>query len=361
MSSSNSVLQSTYPWTKAPLIASAPMLNIALPPLAISVSEAGGLGFLAGGLDVSNLERNLEETARLVRESKNAEIRNFHAETGILPAGVGFINWGADLEIAVTAIGKYRPCAVWFFAPRSQPNDLRAWVERVRAATDGRTKIWVQVGTVIEAMDVVEALRPDVLVIQGSDAGGHGLARSASVITLVPEVRDALHVNHATKDALPVILAAGGVVDGRGMAASLALGSSGVVMGTRFLASSEATVARGYQAEVLRASDGGRNTVRSTVYDRVRGIGGWPDRYDGRGVINESYVDAVEKGMDEEENRRLYQEEMKKGDDGWGPAGRMTTYAGTGVGLIKEALPVATILERVRCEANGIIKNLAGI
>jgi len=337
------------------------MLNIALPPLAISVSEAGGLGFLAGGFDISNLERNLEETVQLVRESKNAKIRNFHAETGILPAGVGFINWGADLEIAVAVVEKYKPCAVWFFAPRSQPDDLRTWAERVRAATDGRTTIWVQVGTVIEAVDVVEALRPDVLVVQGSDAGGHGLARSASIITLVPEVRDAMHVNHATTNGLPAIFAAGGIVDGRGMAASLSLGSSGVVMGTRFLASSEATVAPGYQAEVLRVSDGGRSTVRSTVYDRVRGIGGWPERYDGRGVINESYVDSVERGMDDEENRRLYQEEMKKGDDGWGPKGRMTTYAGTGVGLIKEALPVATILEHVRCEATNIIRNLAGI
>lgn len=337
------------------------MLNIAMPPLAVSVSEAGGIGFLAAGFDVSNLERNLEETARLVRESQNPQVRDFHDQTGFLPTGVGFINWGADLEVSVAAIGKYKPCAVWFFAPRSQPDDLRAWVERARAVTDGRTKIWVQVGLVGEAVDVVEALWPDVLVVQGSDAGGHGLARSASVLTSVPEVRDALRANPDLRGNLPVILAAGGIIDGRGMAASLALGSSGVVMGTRFLASSEATVARGYQKEVLRASDGGRNTVRSTVYDRVRGIDGWPDRYDGRGVINESYVDAVEKGMDDEENRRLYQEEMKKGNDGWGPTGRMTTYAGTGVGLVREALPVATILEHVRSEANDIIKNLAGV
>lgn len=356
------IFQSSYPWTKAPLIASAPMLNIAMPRLAVSVSEAGGLGFLAAGFDVSNLSQNLEESTRLVLGSKNPHVQQSFAKGGILPIGVGFINWGADLRKSMAALQDHRPCAVWFFAPRSQPDDLLPWVENVRAVTHGLTKVWVQVGTVAEAVAVAETLRPDVLVVQGSDAGGHGLARSASVLTLVPEVRDALqvgHANQASRDGLPAILAAGGIVDGRGMAASLALGSSGAVMGTRFLASQEATVAQGYQAEVLRAFDGGRSTVRSTVYDRVRDIGGWPDRYDGRGVINESYIDAVERGLGDEENKRLYQEELKKGDSGWGPTGRLTTYAGTGVGLVKETLSAATIVERVRSEANEIIHNLA--
>ena len=357
------IFQSVYPWTKAPLIASAPMLNIAMPRLAVSVSEAGGLGFLAAGFDVSNLSHNLEETTRLVSGSKNPHVQQSFAKRGILPIGVGFINWGADLRESMAALQDHRPCAVWLFAPRSQPDDLLPWVENVRAVTHGQTKVWVQVGTVAEAVAVAETLRPDVLVVQGSDAGGHGLARSASVLTLVPEVRDALHglANQASnsRDSLPAIIAAGGIVDGRGMAASLALGSSGAAMGTRFLASQEATVAQGYQAEVLRASDGGRNTVRSTVYDRVRNIGGWPDRYDGRGVINESYIDAVERGLGDEENRQLYQEELKKGDSGWGPTGRLTTYAGTGVGLVRETLSAEAIVERVRGEANDIIHNLA--
>ena len=177
-------------------------------------------------------------------------------------------------------------------------------------------------------------------------------------MTLVPEVRDALREDAGAGS--PAILAAGGIVDGRGVAAALALGAAGVVMGTRFLASSETPVARGYQAEVLRASDGGPNTVRSTVYDRVRGILGWPERYDGRGVINESYVDSVERGLSDEENRWLYDEETKKGDAGWGPTGRMTTYAGTGVGLVKETLPASAIVESARNEAEHVIRNMVG-
>lgn len=352
-----SIFTTSYPWTKAPLVANAPMLNIAQPPLAHCVSEAGGLGFIAAGLDVSSLEDKLKTAQKLAEGSGETSIQQHYAKTRVLPVGVGFINWGADLETSIAAFEKYTPCAAWLFAPREIPGDLKPWVERVRAATSGKTQIWVQVGTVTEAVEVVRAFAPEVLVVQGADAGGHGLAQSASVVTLVPEVRDALTEQFGTGKG-PVIVAAGGITDGRGVAASLALGASGAVMGTRFLASEEATVARGYQAEILRASDGGCSTVRSTVYDRVRGIRGWPERYNGRGVINQSYVDAVENGLSDEDNTRLYNEEIKKGDDGWGPEGRMTTYAGTGVGLVRETLPAGVIIDNARNEAELVMKSM---
>lgn len=354
----NLALQLDYPWAKKPLVASAPMLNIASAPLAVSVSAAGGLGFLAGGFDVSALENNFEEAVDLIKRSPaDSVVHQNYTSTGVLPIGVGFLNWGADLPNSIAAIKKYRPCAAWLFGVKSLPDDLRPWVEQVRAVTENKTKIWIQLGTVAEAVAVAESLDPDVLVVQGSDAGGHGLAHSASVVSLVPEVQDALAARRLKKD-IPLI-AAGGIVDGRGMAAALALGASGVVMGTRFLASAEANVARGYQNEVLRASDGGINTARSTVYDRVRGILGWPVQYDGRGVVNQSYIDAVERGMNDEENRALYEEEMKKGDAGWGPNARLTTYAGTGIGLVRETLPAADIVANVIREAKNILEGLS--
>ncbi|KAL4781165.1 hypothetical protein BJX76DRAFT_363807 [Aspergillus varians] len=351
----NSALQLAYSWMKAPLVASAPMLDIASAPLAVSVSAAGGLGFLAGGFDVSSLESNLEEAVQLIKQSDTAIQQNY-ARSGILPIGVGFLNWGADLPQSIAAIEKYRPCAAWLFGARNIPDDLRPWVEHVRVVSDGKTKIWVQIGTVAEAVAVAEALDPDILVVQGSDAGGHGLAQSASIITLVPEVRDALAARQLKRE-IPLV-AAGGIVDGRGIAASLALGAAGAVMGTRFLASEEAKIARGYQNEVLRASDGGVSTVRSTVYDRVRGMLSWPTRFDGRGVINRSYVDAVERGVSDEENRALYEEELKKGDLGWGPDARLTTYAGTGVGLVRETLPAANIVANVIRETRNTLQHL---
>ncbi|KAL4811551.1 hypothetical protein BDV18DRAFT_129591 [Aspergillus unguis] len=355
--SSNATLQDNYPWTKTPLVVSAPMLNIASAPLATSVSAAGGLGFLAGGFDVSTLESNLEEAVQLIKQfPADSALRQNYTSTGLLPIGVGFLNWGADLPKSIAAIKKYQPCAAWFFGAKSLADDLRPWVEQVRAATGNKTKIWIQLGTVAEAVSVAEALDPDVLVIQGSDAGGHGLAHSASIVPLVPEIKDALVAGQFKKD-IPLI-AAGGIVDGRGMAASLALGASGAVMGTRFLASAEAKIARGYQNEVLRASDGGVCTARSTVYDRVRGILSWPAQYDGRGVINQSYIDAKERGMGDEENRALYEQELKKGDAGWGPSARLTTYAGTGVGLVRETLPAAEIVANVIQETKNTLRQL---
>ncbi|KAL6233882.1 hypothetical protein BDW75DRAFT_231591 [Aspergillus navahoensis] len=255
--------------------------NIATAPLAVSVPSAGGLGFLAGVCDVSSLESNLEKAAQLIKQS-NPAIQQVYAASGILPIGVGFLNWGADLAKFIAAIAKI-------------PDDLCPCVEQVRAVTDGKTTIWVQVGTVSEEVAVAESLDPDVLVVKGSDAGGHGLAKSAYIITLVPEVKDALGARQLS-DHIPLITA-GGIVDGRGVAASLALGASD---------------------EVLPAFDGDVSTIRSTVYDRVRGILGWPSRYDRRGVINQSYIYALERDISDEENKALYEEELKNGV-GMGP------------------------------------------
>ena len=327
------------------------MLNITLPELAVSVSSAGGLGFVAAGFDVSNLEIKLQRAADLVKQDPKLSGLADNS-TITLPVGVGFINWGADIKASIAAIKKYRPCAVWFFGAKDpSASDLIPWAQQARTVTSGLTRIWVQVGSLAEALSVAETIHPDVLVVQGSDAGGHGLARSASVISLVPEVCDAL----AHRQLYDItVLAAGGIVDARGVAAALALGASGVAMGTRFLASKEASIAHGYQAELLRVSDGGNVTVRSTVYDSIRGIKGWPERYDGRGIINQSYIDAVEGHMRDQENKRLYEEELKKGDAGWGPQGRLTTYAGTGVGIVKETLPAGDIVERILAHLKAI-------
>lgn len=351
---STSALQSTYPWTKAPFIACAPMHPAATPSLAVAVSRAGGLGFLGEGYDLSNLEEDLEHAAKLLAELETPIDQKDRKD--VLPIGVGFINWGADLTTALAAIKRFIPCAVWFFAPKTLPDDLIPWASAIRSATENKTKIWVQVGSVTEAVSVAESLHPDVLVIQGSDAGGHGLALSASGLTFLPEARDSLQGRNLGH--IPLI-AAGGIVDGRGVAASLSLGASGVAMGTRFLASTEATIPHGYQMELLRVSDGGTSTVRTTIYDKVRGYTSWPQRYDGRGVINRTYVDAVEKRIDDAENSKLYEEETKKGDAGWGPNGRITTYAGTGVGLVKNILPAGEIIRNTRIEAERTIKDLA--
>ncbi|KIV99178.1 uncharacterized protein PV09_09131 [Verruconis gallopava] len=346
-----SELQAIYPWTKSPLITSAPMRLIALSKLCVEVSKAGGIGFLGSGNDQTNLEDELQKAVDLCKAASLPT-------SPVLPIGVGFINWGADLDEAARCVEKFRPCAVWLFAPRNLEN-LVKWTDTCRERTGGATQIWIQVGSVDEAKRAVAACHPDVLVVQGGDAGGHGLNKAASVITLVPEVVDALTgmKNSGEISKVPSVIAAGGIADGRGLAASLALGAQGVCMGTRFLASTEAVVAKGYRDEVIRASDGGQTTIRSSVYDKLRGTTEWPDQYGGRGVVNKSYHDAVS-GMDWDENIRLYQEAVKLGDAGWGAEGRMTTYAGTGVGLVKAVQNAGDIVKEVREAAVTILAEL---
>ena len=129
------------------------------------------------------------------------------------------------------------------------------------------TKIGIQIGTVTDAVEVARSCQPDVLVVQGLKAGGHGQAQGAGIVSLFPEVADTLQCI-GIKD-IPLV-AAGGIVEGRGAAACLALGACGIIMGTRFLASKEATIAKGYQGDVLRTT--GRTTGRTSVYDTRRGI-----------------------------------------------------------------------------------------
>ena len=333
-------LTDEYPWTQAPIIACAPMRLIALAPLAVAVSRAGGLGFIGAGEDLSELHKHMQHAKELLEQSP---IAGAGAVPGVLPIGIGFINWGADLSTALEVVEKYVPAAIWLFAPKKN-EDLVQWADEIRNATKGKTKIWIQVGTVADARELTKMCKPDVLVVQGADAGGHGLERGASIISLLPEVADAL--KHDSMGNISLV-AAGGVVEGRGVAAALALGADGVAMGTRFLASVEATIAKGYQDDVLRSRDGGISTARSRVYDALRGIDGWPIRYGGRGIINESFLDAPN-GEITQENMQRYQRALGEGDQGWGEHGRLTAYAGTGVGLVKDVVSVRQILEDVR-------------
>jgi nitronate monooxygenase len=156
----------------------------------------------------------------------------------------------------------------------------------------------------------------------------------------------------------PALVAAGGILESRTAAAALALGASGVVMGTRYLAAPEANIMQGYRSDVLAANDGGQQTERTKLYDQLRGTTDWPAEYGGRGVLNHSYYDHA-KGMSFEENKRLHDEALKKGDAGWGEKGRLTTYAGTGVGLATREQSAAEITEEVREGVRKIFGDMA--
>lgn len=334
-------MSTSHTWLKEPLIISAPMRFTSGPALAIAVSRAGGLGFLGIGEDTPRLATWLQETQAIINNEPIPGVPKY-----CLPIGVGFINWGANLDTICREFSNLEkvPYAIWLFAPKSL-DELAMWVQRIKAATKNRSLVWVQVGTVAAALETVRETMADGLIVQGSDAGGHGLVQSASLMTLLPEVRAAL--DDAGFESVK-LSAAGGIMNGKGAAAAKILGANSIVMGTRFLASTEAQVMQGYKNAVLDAKDGGLSTVRTTLYDNLRGTTGWPSEYNGRGVTNKSFRDWKE-GMPDQENKRMYTEAMKLGDAGWGAeCGRITTYAGTGVGLVKNILSAGEIVEEVR-------------
>lgn len=343
---SKASLADSFPWTTTPLIISAPMRVLAGPKLATAVSSAGGIGFIGPSTPDKTLS-DLADARASLRRSSSAD------DPPRLPVGVGFQCWEGGLEHAVRAVGEHHPCAVWLFAPRGGQAELDEWTEAVRGAYPA-VSVWVQVGTLRESLEAARSKSPpDVLVIQGAEAGGHGRARDGmGLMTLLPEAADAL-----ADSGIPLI-AAGGISDGRGVAAALALGAQGAAMGTRFLASAEARIAKGYQDEVVRATDGASCTARTTLYNRLRGTVGWPEEFSPRGVLNRSW-EEYQAGVSEDVLRERYKAAEAEGDAGWGPGGRLATYAGAGVGLVRSVEDAREIVRGAREEARGVLGRLA--
>ncbi|KAL1596317.1 hypothetical protein SLS60_008962 [Paraconiothyrium brasiliense] len=343
-------LRSYLPWTQSPLIVSAPMGGFAWSPLATCVSLAGGLGLIGCLNDMAQLSTELTQARSTFASSFNPSIQ----ASKTLPLGVGILAFICKIEDVVRVIEEFKPAVVWLFAAK-QLGDYRGWIEALRSASL-ETKVWVQVGNVESALHVAKHARPDAICLQGADAGGHGFEKGAGIISLVPEAADAL--KREGFGHIPV-LASGGIVDGRGVAAALALGAAGTVMGTRFLASKEVSIHPVAQAAVMEAEDGGQVTKRSKLFDQLKGPNIWPEAYDGRSLVTQSYEDYIS-GVSLEEIQKLHNEAILEDHRGYsiGRKGRAAIWAGTGVGIVKEVEAAADIVENVRKEARGIMSGL---
>lgn len=337
-----------YPWVSRPFIVGAPMRVMSGPALAVSVSRAGGLGFIGPGAKTQDMAGDLEEASTLVEKARSCSSvpSTFRSTESLLPVGVGFQLWGDDIDIAVANIDRFKPCAAWLYAPQKSTQEFDDWSRRIRGVSP-HTHIWIQIGTLREAKELLQiSEKPDVVVVQGAESGGHGRAKDGlGIMSLFPEVSDVMHVQRESSQ-IPLV-AAGGIADGRGVVAALALGASGVVMGTRFLAATEARISRGYQDEIVRASDGAVTTARTLLYNHLRGTFGWPAEYSPRTIINKSYVEQQE-GVAFEELKKRHDEALKMGEGGWGPEGRLATYAGASVGLIHRVEDAGDILQEVQ-------------
>ncbi len=289
----------------------APMGFVAGGKLAAAVSAAGGLGLIGGGYGDADW------------------LNEQFAAAGNQPVGAGFITWSLARQPELLDLCLERKPKAMIFAF----GDATAFVARCKEA--GVTTLW-QVQRLDQARAAIAA-GTDILVAQGQEAGGHGMERGLTV--LLPAIRDL-----AGDDRL--VVAAGGIGDGRGLAASLMLGADGVMMGTRFYAASEASGPAGAGARLVAA--GGDDTVRTPVFDLARGIG-WPDGFTGR-VLHNDFSRRWHRDVD---GLRARIAEERERYDAAGPDDFETRviHAGEVVDLITRVMPAADIVAQTVAQA----------
>jgi nitronate monooxygenase len=261
------------------------------------------------------------------------------AQAGNTQVGIGFILWALDekpeaLDVALAA----GPPAIMLSFGNPAP-----YASAIKAAG---SKLICQVQTLDGARRAADA-GADIIVAQGRDAGGHS-GTMRGTMGLVPAVVDAV-------SPIPVV-AAGGISDGRGLAAAIVLGSSGVLMGTRFTASIESLWDDALKQGAVEA--GGDQTEQTRVFDIVRGAR-WPAHYPGRVVKNAFFEKWHSK---EAELSSRWQAEEK--DYLAAPASDLNTrvlWTGEGVDLVNEILPAGEIVERVIQEAVAALQQSSGL
>lgn len=266
----------------------APMDKVSDAGLTAAVEAAGGLGILGAGYgDPAWLTANFDGFADAARpplppadRAKSTPSRPSAGWGKNTAPGCGFITW--SLEAVLTehpdllrdVIARQPRLLMFSFG------DAAPYIAQAQAA--GIPTAW-QVQRLEQARQALDA-GVDLIVVQSQEAGGHGMDRG--MMSLLPAVRDL-----ATESGKPdqLIVAAGGIADGRGLAAALMLGADGVMMGTRFFASAEA----GGMAGARDALPGlaGDDTVRSSVFDVARSLS-WPREFTGRVQRNAFWDDA---------------------------------------------------------------------
>jgi len=289
----------------------APMAGVSGGALAAAVSNAGGLGLIGGGYGDADW---------LVRE--------FNAAGGA-HIGVGIITWSLAREPQLLDLALARNPAVLLLSF----GDFKPFLDQIR---DTRTKLIVQVQTVEQAREALDA-GVDAIVAQGTEAGGHGGARAT--LPFVPAVVD-------IAKGVPVI-AAGGIADGRGLAAALALNASGVLCGTTFFASDESLASENAKQAAVRGS--GDDTERSSVFDIARDLN-WPSDWNLRTMRNaftrqwSADVDGLMQNIEVEKERF---EASRTADD----TDVAAVIVGEAVDLIRSREPAQATLHRMISQA----------
>ncbi|CRK19064.1 Nitronate monooxygenase like protein [Verticillium longisporum] len=342
-----------FPHARSPIIINAPMMITANAALATEVTKAGGIGFIGAGFDLSAASAETGQLKDLANGLTEARVRLNLPPTAPLPLGVGFITAHETASQfaahALPILTRHRVAAAWLFAPHPETKPHSAIIAALHEA---EIRVFVQVGNVAAARDAVQD-GADVLVAQGVDAGGHQFERGCGVVALLPEVR-ALLANEFP-DRHVAVVAAGGIVEASGVAAAVALGAEGVVMGTRFIATPEAGFADEYKALVVKTTDGGVSTWKTPFHDRLAANGLWKPGFDGRAIVGDIHREHMKGGVTVEESR----ERLKTGWSEEEAKFMVGKWAGTGVGLVKDLKPASEVVTEAREGARRIIRELA--
>ena len=310
----------------------APMGFVTGPALTAAVSNAGGFGLMAAGLNPPDvLRQQIQRTRQLTDKPFGVSlILEFPQEESVRVC----------LEEGVSVIGFY-----W--------GDPSPFIEQIHQAG---AKVIHQVGTVEAARQSAQA-GTDVIIAQGFEAGGH-IAGRVALTSLLPRIVDAIN---------PVpVAAAGGIADARGVVAALALGAEGVVLGTRFLATPESEAHPRYKERVLAANE------EETTYTTLFGMG-WsnaPHRVLTTAFVSE-WLSEETRGQEARPDEPLVGETKIGGQPvplqrfmgpppsihASGDIDSMALYAGQSVGMVNELKPAAQIMQELVEGANHLIKD----
>ena len=340
-------------------IMGAPMAGVSGGLLAAETSRAGALGFVAAGHanDIEALDVQID-------------LFRTHAPKNS-PLALGFITHSSccasDFTTLETILQRHKPEYVQFFAPAivtlQAPTCQKT---NIQIAQDHGAKVLVQVGNIADAKEAMNA-GVVAIIAQGTESGGHGLRRELGCGTLSLAGRVAKLVlsarnnndNHHHHYDIPV-LAAGGMVNGHSLAAALALGCDGIVLGTRLWASHEA-MGRPEHKQLLTTKEAD-DCIRTTVMDQIQNSYSttpWPYPYDSVGVLKNALTDTWDAKPREELEAVIqtvaaqYRQAQNDGE-----SRICQVYAGEGVGDIESVEGAYDIIQHLSAEAMEIVQSM---
>jgi nitronate monooxygenase/enoyl-[acyl-carrier protein] reductase II len=296
----------------------APMGSATSAEFAAAASNAGGLG------SIGTLNRSTE-----------AILRDIEVVAGLTdrPYAINHIPPVLD-ERAFRATLEAQPAAISFAL--GDPGDL------VRRAHDAGSLVIVQVTTVAQAVEAA-GRGADVIIAQGGEAGGY--VGAVSTFPLLPQVVDAVA-------PIPVV-AAGGIFEGRGLAAALVLGAVGVNLGTRFLASTESPISDKWRQAIVQAAS--EDTMKLEVLNDINPL---PGTVGYRTVLRSIRTPFMDEWQGKRETARAERKRLSNEMHAAMSAGRrheVILTAGQSAGGIKDVLPVAQIIQRMMAEAEAAL------